>query len=263
MTDDLSDSRSPRKYDFSFEGIKRGCSGTDEKRGTVWDPNRKLVVGVSGIIGAGKTRFATEMSKILRCDLSLEPVEDNPYLASFYEDMEKYAFPMQIYLLSERFRQHQRSLWNPISVVQDRTIYEDIIFARMLQSTGMISQLDFGTYASLFSDMCNFLRRPDVVVFLSVKPKTALERVKQRARRMEGSMSEKYMEDLWEEYGYWARAFSAWVPVCVVEWDDNIPTQEEYEGLVADVANYISLRVAGEPPGLYHYAKSQSTELPK
>lgn len=63
-----------------------------------------------------------------------EEVIENEYLQDFYADMKKYAFPLQIYLLNRRFRQHQQIIWQGKGGVQDRTIYEDSVFARVRHS---------------------------------------------------------------------------------------------------------------------------------
>jgi deoxyadenosine kinase len=81
----------------------------------------------------------------------------NAYMAAFYKDMARYSFPLQIYLLNKRFRQHQQIIWQGKGGVQDRTIYEDSIFARMLCDSGLMDQRDYETYCELFSNMANFM----------------------------------------------------------------------------------------------------------
>ena len=81
----------------------------------------------------------------------------NAYMDSFYKDMARYSFPLQIHLLNKRFRQHQQIIWQGKGGVQDRTIYEDSIFARMLCESGLMDKRDFETYSELFSNMSNFM----------------------------------------------------------------------------------------------------------
>ena len=75
-------------------------------------------IGISGIIGAGKTTLAAALGKVMNLPVYYEPIVENEYLTDFYRDMKRYSFSFQIYLLNVRFRQHQqhgvstrRSLW--------------------------------------------------------------------------------------------------------------------------------------------------------
>src|SRR5690554_1871198 len=90
-------------------------------------------LAVAGNIGVGKSSLTGLLAKHFGWEAFFESVEDNPYLADFYEDMRRWSFNLQIYFLSSRFRHQKEMLKNPISLVQDRTIYEDVeIFARNL-----------------------------------------------------------------------------------------------------------------------------------
>jgi len=109
---------------------------------------------------AGKTTLATSLGKVLGLPVFYEEVIENEYLADFYKDMKKYAFPLQIYLLNRRFRQHQQIIWQGKGGVQDRTIYEDSVFARMLMESGNMDERDYRTYTELFNNMANFSMFP-------------------------------------------------------------------------------------------------------
>ena len=85
-----------------------------------------VYISIAGLIGAGKTTLATALAKTLGLPVHYEPVTDNVYLEDFYQDMKRYGFPLQIYLLNKRFRQQQQIVWEGRGGVQDRTIYEDV-----------------------------------------------------------------------------------------------------------------------------------------
>ena len=113
-----------------------------------------MFIGISGIIGAGKSTLAQNLAKHLGYEAFNEPVKDNPYLEDFYTDMNRWGAMMQIHLLFRRFEQHQQIVWNSKKgAVQDRTIYEDSIFARMLYEEGFIDQRDYDTYLGHFNLM--------------------------------------------------------------------------------------------------------------
>jgi deoxyadenosine kinase len=129
-----------------------------------------LFIGISGLIGAGKSTLATALAKELNLPVYYEPVIDNEYLADFYLDMQKYSFQLQVYLLNKRFKQQQQIIWEGKGGVQDRTIYEDSVFARMLRDSGHMDERDFRTYMELFGNMSNFMKKPNVIVHLDVSP---------------------------------------------------------------------------------------------
>ena len=88
-----------------------------------------------------------ELSPLLKNPL-LHIIE-NEYLEDFYRDMKRYSFSFQIYLLNCRFRQHQQVLWNGTGGIQDRTLYEDSIFAKVLYEEGNMEEREYKTYLNL------------------------------------------------------------------------------------------------------------------
>eukprot|EP01104_Vermistella_antarctica_P019175 TRINITY_DN7395_c0_g1_i1.p1 TRINITY_DN7395_c0_g1~~TRINITY_DN7395_c0_g1_i1.p1 ORF type:complete len:252 (-),score=61.78 TRINITY_DN7395_c0_g1_i1:85-816(-) len=179
-----------------------------------------LFISISGLIGAGKTTLATALGKELNQPVYYEGVIDNKYLADFYLDMSKYSFPLQVYLLNERFRQHQQIIWQGKGGVQDRTIYEDSVFAKMLRDSGMMEARDYDTYVSLFNNMSNFMRKPNVIVHLDVKPQQSYDRIKARARNCESTIPLEYLEKLYEAYEEFIKEISRVIPVIKVDWSE-------------------------------------------
>ena len=147
-----------------------------------------LFIGIAGLIGAGKTTLAEALGEHLGIPVYYEPVADNAYLADFYRDTAKYAFATQIYLLNRRFQQHQEIIWRGGGGVQDRTIYEDAVFAKTLVDQGLMEQRDYQTYLDLFRHMSNFMCRPNLIVYLDLTPETSMERVRMRNRNVESGI---------------------------------------------------------------------------
>jgi deoxyadenosine kinase len=183
------------------------------------DRLQELFIGIAGMIGAGKSTLATALGQHLQLPVYYEPVQDNAYLADFYRDTPRYAFATQIYLLNRRFQQHQEIIWRGGGGVQDRTIYEDAVFAKTLVSLGIMEKRDYDTYLSLFKHMSNFMCRPSVIVYLDVSPERSFERIKLRQREVEGGISLEYLTALYEEYENFMRDISRSVPVIRVDWD--------------------------------------------
>lgn len=192
-------------------------------------------IGIAGIIGVGKSTLTMELAKALNFEPVLEEVSGNPYLERFYGDMKKYGTIMQIWLLNHRFRQHREfvariSLGKIRGVVQDRTIWEDTIFARMLNNTPekIISDLDYNTYLDLFDNMVlRELVFPQLLIFLDCRVETAMERIKDRGRDMEKSITPEYLRHLQENYYQFAEEMeTAGVRILRLNWETFQPISE-------------------------------------
>lgn len=192
-----------------------------------------MFIGVSGLIGAGKSTFTQQLSEHLGDEWGAyyEPVETNPYLTDFYDDIARWTFNMQMFLLAARFQQHQEVLWDPKhknggGIVQDRTIYEDTIFARMHHEDGLMDGRDWDTYISHFQIMQGFLRYPDVIVYLRVQPERALERVKERNRKAEEGLPLDYLKRLFEGYEEFVEEMGRYTVVVPIDWSDYQPIED-------------------------------------
>jgi deoxyadenosine kinase len=190
-----------------------------------------IFIGIAGMIGAGKSTLATSLGRHLDLPVYFEPVQDNEYLADFYRDTARYCFATQIYLLNRRFQQHQEIIWRGGGGVQDRTIYEDSVFAKMLVDIGLMDERDYRTYLSLFRHMSNFMCRPNVIVYLDVKPERSMERIKMRSRGVESGITMEYLEALYRQYGQFVDDISRSVPVIRVDWDRFRDTDEMAEAI--------------------------------
>lgn len=161
-------------------------------------------IALAGNIGAGKSSLTGLLSKHFGWEAYYESVEDNPYLADFYEDMRRWSFNLQIYFLSARFRNQKHMLGERASFIQDRTIYEDVeIFARNLYEMGLMSERDYINYRDLFHEMSDYLRPPDLLIYLRAKVPTLVNQIQQRGRDYENSIRIDYLERLNGLYEGW------------------------------------------------------------
>ena len=186
-------------------------------------------IGISGLIGAGKTTLAKALGKVLNLPVYYEPVIENEYLEDFYRDMKRYSFSFQIYLLNCRFRQHQQVLWNGTGGIQDRTLYEDSIFAKVLYEEGNMEEREYKTYLNLFKSMSNFMKKNTLIIHLDCKPEESLERIKKRARGCETGITLEYLTKLYNGYEEFIKQISKVIPVLRVNYSKFKSAEEMAE----------------------------------
>jgi deoxyadenosine/deoxycytidine kinase len=160
-----------------------------------------MLIVISGLIGAGKTTLC----KSLKGKHFFEPVENNPFLQSYYKEPEKYAFKMQMYLLLKRFEAMQAADWANLAgedVIVDRSIYEDFQFALVQQQSGYMTDKEFEIYEEYHTLMQRFLVFPDLILHLDVTMDNLMERINARARNCEAGIPREYMESLQKAYDF-------------------------------------------------------------
>ncbi len=161
-------------------------------------------IAVAGNIGSGKTTLTGMLAKHYGWEPLYESVDNNPYLASFYQDMQRWSFNIQIFFLNSRFRQILDLRKRKKDVIQDRTIYEDaFIFAPNLHDMNLMATRDFENYSSLFELMSQFLQAPDLLIYLKADVSTLVTQILKRGRAYEDSIRPSYLENLNHKYDEW------------------------------------------------------------
>lgn len=161
-------------------------------------------IAVAGNIGAGKTTLTEMLAKHYQWHPEYESVDNNPYLADFYEDMHKWAFHLQIYFLNSRFEQIHKVRTGDQTVIQDRTIYEDAyIFAKSLFKQGFFNERDYESYLTLFDSMIKFVQPPDLLIYLKSDISKLVHNIEVRGRNYENAIRIDYLKGLNEHYEDW------------------------------------------------------------
>lgn len=173
-----------------------------------------MVITVGAMIGAGKSSLAKLIGEHFGTEVFYESVEDNPILPLFYtasdEEIQskRYPFLLQLYFLDTRFRSIKQALVNKNNVL-DRSIYEDLYFAKVNKDLGRISDLEFNMYERLLNNMMEELnelpkKAPDLMVYLTGSFETILNRINKRGRGYELDPALiSYYKVLWEGYDNW------------------------------------------------------------
>jgi len=202
-------------------------------------------IAIAGNIGSGKTSLTQLLSKHFGWEAHYEDVESNPYLHSFYDDMQRWSFNLQIYFLNSRFRQVVNIRKSGKTVIQDRTIYEDAyIFAPNLHAMNLMSTRDFENYSSLFELMSSFLKAPDLLIYLKASVPTLVQQIQKRGREYENAIRLDYLKSLNDRYDAWISSYT--IGKLLIVDVDKVKFIDDPEGL-----GFIINRINAELHGLF------------
>ena len=165
-------------------------------------------IAVAGNIGSGKTTLTKMLSKHYNWTAEYESAENNPYLVSFYEDMQRWSFNIQIFFLNARFRQLVEIQKQNKNVIQDRTIFEDAyIFAPNLHDMGLMASRDYENYISLFELINSLIAPPDLLIYLRASTSTLVSQIQKRGRKYENTIRLDYLQNLNDRYEKWISGY--------------------------------------------------------
>lgn len=202
----------------------------------------KRFVGVAGNIGVGKSSLTRMLAEALGWEPFYEANAENPYLADFYEDMQRWSFHSQIFFLSRRLQHHRQLVDHPGSVLQDRTVYEDAeVFAHNLYRQGNMTQRDYNTYHALYEGVSAFLPPPDLLIYLRARVGTLVERIANRGRAYERQISIDYLTMLNDLYEEWIGGWRA-SPVLILSADelDFVHNMDDFDLILTDVRAHLA-----------------------
>jgi deoxyadenosine/deoxycytidine kinase len=153
---------------------------------------RRAYLALEGPIGVGKTTLAQVLARELNARLILEDGEQNPFLARFYEDPEKYAIPVQLYFLLTRYNQQRELVQRPLleqATVADYLFAKDRIFANL-----NLAPDELVLYEQVYKLLDSRMAKPDLVVYLLARVEVLAERLRRRNRDFERDISYEYLE---------------------------------------------------------------------
>src|SRR5580700_6042392 len=149
-------------------------------------------IAVEGPIGVGKSSLARLLARELDARLVLEAVDDNPFLARFYEDADKYALPVQLYFMLTRYNQQREIAQQELfaqATVADYLFAKDRVFAGL-----NLAADELALYDSVYRLLDAGMAKPDLVVFMSARVEVLVERLRKRNRDFERDISVAYLE---------------------------------------------------------------------
>ncbi len=163
-------------------------------------------VAIEGNIGAGKTTLAKMIADDFNAKLVLERFADNPFLPKFYEDQHRYAFPLEMSFLADRYQQFtddtsQFDLFKQF-MVSDYDIYKSLIFAKIT-----LPKDEFALYRKLFDFMYREVKKPKIYIYLYQDTIRLLENIRKRGRDYEQNISPEYLEKINRGYFDFIRSY--------------------------------------------------------
>lgn len=162
-----------------------------------------MYIAVSGNIGSGKTSLVEMLSQRLGYEPFFERI-DNPYLDSFYQDMARWSFNLQMSFLSKKTVQVNEIMRSTHNIIQDRTIFEEAyVFVRNLNRMGLMTTQDYELYMSFFDLLSGNIRLPDLIVYLKASIPTLISQIRRRGREYEMGIEPEYLEGLNTLYDDW------------------------------------------------------------
>jgi len=206
---------------------------------------------IEGPLGVGKTSLASMLAEKMNGEGLHEDVDENPFLAKFYQDVKKYAFQTQVFFLLRRYNQAQQLAQMDLfsrTTIADYLFDKDRIFAHI-----NLDDDEFWLYEQLFKILKKRIRPPDLVIFLQAKTEVLMERIRNRNRKYERNISYKYLEIINQAFNEFFFHYTD-SPLLVVNASDIdfVHVPEDFEDLV--------FQIKGMKSGTQYYVPMSSRE---
>ncbi len=195
-------------------------------------------ITIEGNIGAGKTSLATKISEEFNAKLILERYADNPFLPSFYEDQARYAFPLEMSFLADRYQQftddtNQFDLFKSF-MISDYDIFKSLIFAKVT-----LQKQEYELYRKIFNFMYKEVRKPKIYVYLYQTTERLLAQIKNRGRDYEQGIEGEYLERINRGYMDFLKTYPKENQLIIdVSELDFIRHKKDYEHLLERIENF-------------------------
>lgn len=195
-------------------------------------------IAIEGNIGSGKTSLAHKINDDFNAKLVLERFADNPFLPKFYADKERYAFPLEMSFLADRYHQltddlAQFDLFKNF-IVSDYFIFKSLIFAQVT-----LSKEEYNLYRKMFDIMYKEIAKPDIYVFLYQNTDRLLENIKSRGRDYEQNIQPEYLEKIHKGYLSFIKSQENLNPLIIDISDlDFVNKENDYQTVLKQILDF-------------------------
>lgn len=174
-------------------------------------------IAIEGNIGAGKTTLASMLGQQFNCRLILEQFTDNPFLPYFYLDAERYAFPLELFFMTERYKQLQLMLPQQ-ELFSDLTVSDYFFLKTLLFARNNLQDEEFRMFQKLFTVLSAAFPKPEIILYLHRSVDNLLENIHARGRSYELSITRKYLQDIQNAYFEYFKMETT-IPIVILDVD--------------------------------------------
>ena len=197
---------------------------------------------IEGNIGAGKTSLAKKISEDCNARLILEEFANNPFLPNFYKEPEKYAFPLELFFMAERYKQLKEVMVQEI--FSDFTVSDYFFVKSRLFAQNNLSEDELQLFYRLFDIMLASLPKPDLLVYLHADIQCLQKNIKKRDRSYEREITKDYLLKIQEKYLDFFKKQKDF-PVLIIDVTDSdfVQNDEKYQKILAAIKQPYSFGV--------------------
>ena len=192
-------------------------------------------IAIEGNIGAGKTTLSSLIAENFNAKIVLERFADNPFLPKFYEDNERYAFPLEMSFLADRYQQltddlAQFDLFKNF-IVSDYYIFKSLIFAQVT-----LQKEEYFLYRKMFDIMYKEISKPDLYIYLYQNTPRLLENIKSRGRDYEQNIAPEYLDKIHQGYSTFIKTEENLNTLVIdVSDKDFLKNKEDYDFIINQI----------------------------
>ena len=194
-------------------------------------------IAIEGNIGAGKTTLTNMIAEDFNAKIILERFADNPFLPKFYKDNERYAFPLEMSFLADRYQQlsddlAQFDLFKNF-IVSDYYIFKSLIFAQVT-----LSKDEYFLYRKMFDIMYKEISKPDLYIYLYQETPRLIENIKKRGRDYEQNIAPEYLDKIHKGYASFIKTEASLKTLIIdVSNKDFLNNKEDYKEIINQLKN--------------------------
>lgn len=202
-------------------------------------------IAIEGNIGAGKTTLCKILQERYNAKLILEQFTDNPFLPFFYQEPERYAFPVELFFMTERHKQLQTNL-SQRELFSQFTIADYFFIKTLLFAKNNLNPEEYRLFQRLFNILKSNFPKPDLIVFLHRPVEELIENIKKRNRSYEQEITAKYLKNIQDTYYNYFRTEQQ-IPILIIDISklDYLESEQDLQKIVDAISQTY-------PPGINH-----------